>query len=80
MNKSQSPGTSGYNCPKDLASTDAMRAVFLDTHNDLRRNIALGKQENKVGFLGPAKNMYELVSSSAETLPDFHFLQKIYTP
>ncbi|PIO62871.1 hypothetical protein TELCIR_15556 [Teladorsagia circumcincta] len=51
----------GYGCPRSLTQSDRTRTIFLDFHNEVRRNISLGKQPNKQGFLGPAKNMYELV-------------------
>ncbi|RCN33851.1 SCP-like protein [Ancylostoma caninum] len=50
----------GFGCPTNLNLTDEVRKTFLDTHNDLRRNVAHGKQENLIGFLAPAKNMYAL--------------------
>ncbi|PIO56095.1 SCP-like protein [Teladorsagia circumcincta] len=54
----------GFCCPKTLGQTDNARQIFLDFHNDIRRNIALGK--SLVNFttnpvvLGPAQNMYKL--------------------
>ncbi|PIO61262.1 hypothetical protein TELCIR_17223 [Teladorsagia circumcincta] len=55
----------GFCCSKTPGQTDNARQIFLDFHNDIRRNIALGK--SLVNFrtgqivLGPAKNMYKLV-------------------
>ncbi|PIO55053.1 hypothetical protein TELCIR_23565 [Teladorsagia circumcincta] len=55
----------GFCCPKTLGQSDNARQIFLDFHNDIRRNIALGK--SLVNFstgqvvLGPAQNMYKLV-------------------
>ncbi|KAK6027670.1 SCP-like protein, partial [Ostertagia ostertagi] len=52
-----------YGCSKDLSQTDKTRKIFLDFHNDVRRNISTGIQPNRPvysRFLGPAKNMYKL--------------------
>ncbi|KAK6016289.1 hypothetical protein OSTOST_18229, partial [Ostertagia ostertagi] len=54
-----------YGCSKDLSQTDKTRKIFLDFHNDVRRNISTGIQPNRPvysRFLGPAKNMYKLVA------------------
>ncbi|RCN49706.1 SCP-like protein [Ancylostoma caninum] len=42
--------------------SSAQRELLLEGHNEIRRNIAFGRQENKEGLppLGPAKNMYAL--------------------
>ncbi|KAK6024142.1 SCP-like protein [Ostertagia ostertagi] len=52
-----------YGCSEDLTQTDKTRKIFLDFHNDVRRNISTGIQPNRPvysRFLGPAKNMYKL--------------------
>ncbi|RCN36472.1 hypothetical protein ANCCAN_17647 [Ancylostoma caninum] len=46
-------------CPGSKITAKA-RELFLALHNEMRRNIALGKAPNNVGFLGPAKNMYKM--------------------
>ncbi|KAL6740952.1 hypothetical protein Aduo_014255 [Ancylostoma duodenale] len=50
-----------YNCASYTLS-NAQRELLLEGHNEVRRNIAFGRQENKDGLppLGPAKNMYAL--------------------
>ncbi|PIO66905.1 SCP-like protein [Teladorsagia circumcincta] len=56
----------GFCCPESLNQTDQTRKIFLDFHNDVRRNIALG--QNLFNFtstgrrvvLGPAQNMYRV--------------------
>ncbi|EYC07802.1 hypothetical protein Y032_0069g402 [Ancylostoma ceylanicum] len=49
----------GFECGRlKLKLTDDVRKTFLDAHNDLRRNIAHGKQENLIDLLAPAKNIY----------------------
>ncbi|KAK6060783.1 SCP-like protein [Cooperia oncophora] len=53
----------GFDCPRSLSQSDDRRRLFLDFHNELRRKIALGRQPNNRGFLGPARNMYELTWS-----------------
>lgn len=57
------PNSSASMCPGSKITAEA-RQLFLALHNNERRNIALGKAPNNVGFLGPAKNMYKMVSSS----------------
>ncbi|EYB91860.1 hypothetical protein Y032_0201g1745 [Ancylostoma ceylanicum] len=51
-----------FSCSSDLTLTDGQRRLFLDGHNDLRRNVAHGRYENREGYpvIGPAKNMYAL--------------------
>ncbi|KIH52234.1 SCP-like protein [Ancylostoma duodenale] len=50
-----------YYCASYTLS-NAQRELLLEGHNEVRRNIAFGRQENKDGLppLGPAKNMYAL--------------------
>ncbi|ETN71862.1 hypothetical protein NECAME_19151 [Necator americanus] len=45
------------------AFTNDERQALLDAHNNLRKNIADGKQDSKDGKLPSAKNMYQLVNS-----------------
>ncbi|PIO73048.1 hypothetical protein TELCIR_04995, partial [Teladorsagia circumcincta] len=75
-------------CSKTPGQTDNARQIFLDFHNDVRRNIALGK--SLVNFrtgqiiLGPAKNMYKLVRHRRyspfyrESYLGIEFLHEIY--
>ncbi|ETN82914.1 SCP-like protein [Necator americanus] len=49
---------SQFGCSGEMG--DDKRAIFLEAHNELRRRVALGKEENKFGYLGPARNMYQL--------------------
>ncbi|EYC27293.1 hypothetical protein Y032_0009g633 [Ancylostoma ceylanicum] len=50
-----------YGCPDNNYMNDFMRDVFVGYHLVLRRRIAKGGQQpNNQGFLGPAKNMYDL--------------------
>ncbi|VDP41313.1 unnamed protein product [Heligmosomoides polygyrus] len=49
-----------FGCDGTLEQNDTTREVFLRFHNDVRKFIALGIYPNKVGVLGPAKNMYQL--------------------
>ncbi|VDM80385.1 unnamed protein product [Strongylus vulgaris] len=53
-----------YGC-KNNEMTDAIRDLFLNFHNDARRRVAKGIEPNNVGWLNPAKNMYELVFVAA---------------
>ncbi|KAK6028077.1 SCP-like protein [Ostertagia ostertagi] len=52
--------------PNSLSQSDSARQIFLDFHNDVRRNIALGKGllnwtvEADAVILGPAQNMYKV--------------------
>ncbi|KIH52945.1 SCP-like protein, partial [Ancylostoma duodenale] len=53
------PSSTASMCPGSKITAKA-RELFLALHNEKRRNIALGKAPNNVGFLGPAKNMYKM--------------------
>ncbi|ETN68241.1 SCP-like protein [Necator americanus] len=46
--------------PQFAAFTNDERQALLDAHNNLRKNIADGKQDSKDGKLPSAKNMYQL--------------------
>lgn len=54
----------GSRCPDDSGMDDFTREVILDYHDSARRSVAAGVQKIKNGFIGPAKNMYRLVSSN----------------
>ncbi|KAK6019259.1 SCP-like protein, partial [Ostertagia ostertagi] len=49
-----------YGCPKNLTQSDRTRNVFLDFHNEIRRQLSTGTLRSKYRYLGPAKNMYKL--------------------
>ncbi|KAL6743740.1 hypothetical protein Aduo_016747 [Ancylostoma duodenale] len=48
-----------YDC-QNTESSDAIRDLFLNFHNDARRRVAKGEQPNKQGMLNSAKNMGKL--------------------
>ncbi|RCN36442.1 SCP-like protein [Ancylostoma caninum] len=48
-----------YNCGNPESSDD-IRDLFLNFHNDARRRVAKGQEPNKQGKLNPAKNMHKL--------------------
>ncbi|EYC31209.1 hypothetical protein Y032_0004g2026 [Ancylostoma ceylanicum] len=48
-----------YNCGNSESSDD-IRDLFLNFHNDARRRVAKGEEPNKQGKLNPAKNMHKL--------------------
>nr|CAD56659.1 ancyclostoma-secreted protein-like protein [Ostertagia ostertagi] len=56
----------GFCCPNSLSQSDSARQIFLDFHNDVRRNIALGNGlinwtvNADAVILGPAQNMYKV--------------------
>nr|4G2U_A Chain A, Ancylostoma-secreted protein-like protein [Ostertagia ostertagi]4G2U_B Chain B, Ancylostoma-secreted protein-like protein [Ostertagia ostertagi] len=57
----------GFCCPADLNQTDEARKIFLDFHNQVRRDIAgaspllnLTGAVQMRNVLGPAKNMYRM--------------------
>ncbi|KIH56976.1 SCP-like protein [Ancylostoma duodenale] len=58
-NTEKDQSTVPASCPSSQI-TEKQRQLFLDLHNNVRLNIALGKQPNKVRFLGPAQNMYKM--------------------
>ncbi|KIH53471.1 SCP-like protein, partial [Ancylostoma duodenale] len=54
-----SPARASFGCSNN-GITDSDRQAFLDFHNNARRRVAQGVEDNKSGKLNPAKNMYKL--------------------
>ncbi|EYB83828.1 hypothetical protein Y032_0328g2633 [Ancylostoma ceylanicum] len=54
-----SPVKASFGC-SNSGITDSDRQAFLDFHNNARRRVAQGVEDNKSGKLNPAKNMYKL--------------------